>query len=140
MNPIRVPQLPSLAASLVVATSLALPAQATENGVDNIGPGTDGFFVLPLDVNSLPDHMFAFNLYYNHYESKQLDISSLGGKVPEVKITSDAIIPRLDYLSPLRLLGGRVGGYVAQPTCASRWRCSAKRAAAKPRATPPSRR
>ncbi|MDH4869880.1 transporter [Pseudomonas sp. BN515] len=115
MNPIRVPQLPLLAASLAIASSLALSAHATENGVDNIGPGTDGFFVLPLDVNNLPDHMFAFNLYYNHYEAKKLDISSLGGKVPDVKITSDAIIPRLDYLSPLRVFGGRLGGYVAQP-------------------------
>ncbi|MDH4567430.1 hypothetical protein E8E95_12135 [Pseudomonas sp. BN414] len=115
MNPIRVPQLSLLAASLAIASSLALPAHATENGVDNIGPGTDGFFVLPLDVNNLPDHMFAFNLYYNHYEAKKLDISSLGGKVPDVKITSDAIIPRLDYLSPLRVFGGRLGGYVAQP-------------------------
>jgi hypothetical protein len=115
MNPIRVPLLPSLAASLVIASSLALPAHATENGVDNIGPGTDGFFVLPLDVNNLPDHIFAFNLYYNHYEAQELDISSLGGKVPDVKITSDAIVPRLDYLSPLRIFGGRLGGYVAQP-------------------------
>lgn len=115
MNPNRATWLLPPAAALALAIALPLAAQATENGVDNIGPGTDGFFVLPLDVNSLPDHMFAFNLYYNHYESKKLDISSLGGKVPEVKITSDAIIPRLDYLSPLRLLGGRVGGYVAQP-------------------------
>lgn len=114
MNTIRLPRLP-LAASLFIASSLSLPVQATENGVDNIGPGTDGFFVLPLDVNNLPDHMFAFNLYYNHYEAKKLDISSLGGKVPGVKITSDAIIPRLDYLSPLRVFGGRLGGYVAQP-------------------------
>ncbi|WEJ74719.1 transporter [Pseudomonas sp. PSE14] len=114
MNTIRLPRLP-LAASLFIASSLSLPVQATENGVDNIGPGTDGFFVLPLDVNKLPDHMFAFNLYYNHYEAKKLDISSLGGKVPGVKITSDAIIPRLDYLSPLRVFGGRLGGYVAQP-------------------------
>ncbi|MBB4819771.1 hypothetical protein HNP29_003162 [Pseudomonas alcaligenes] len=115
MKPIRVPRLSVLAASLAMATSLSSPAQATENGVDNIGPGTDGFFVLPLDVNNLPDHMFAFNLYYNHYEPKKPDISSLGGKVPDVKITSDALIPRLDYLSPLRVFGGRVGGYVAQP-------------------------
>ncbi|MEE9102649.1 transporter [Pseudomonas nitroreducens] len=114
MNTIRLPRLP-LAASLFIASSLSLPVQATENGVDNIGPGTDGFFVLPLDVNKLPEHMFAFNLYYNHYEAKKLDISSLGGKVQGVKITSDAIIPRLDYLSPLRVFGGRLGGYVAQP-------------------------
>ncbi|MFV3308143.1 transporter [Pseudomonas sp. NY15181] len=114
MNTIRLPRLP-LAVSLSIAASLSLPVQATENGVDNIGPGTDGFFVLPLDVDNLPDNMFAFNLYYNHYEAKNLDISSLGGKVPGVKITSDAIIPRLDYLSPLRVFGGRLGGYVAQP-------------------------
>ncbi|MCY1288964.1 putative MetA-pathway of phenol degradation [compost metagenome] len=114
MNPIRLPGLP-LAVPLAIAACLALPALATENGVDNIGPGTDGFFVLPLDVDNLPDHMFAFNLYYNHYEARKLDISSLGGKVPDVKITSDAIIPRLDYLSPLRLFGGRLGGYVGQP-------------------------
>ncbi|WP_152223606.1 transporter [Pseudomonas sp. SCB32] len=114
MHTIHLPRLP-LAAALLAAASLSLPALATENGVDNIGPGTDGFFVLPLDVNNLPDNMFAFNLYYNHYEATKLDISSLGGKVPGVKITSDAIIPRLDYLSPLRVFGGRLGGYVAQP-------------------------
>ncbi|MBT0627529.1 transporter [Pseudomonas fluorescens] len=94
---------------------LSLPALATEGGVDNIGPGTDGFYILPLDVNNLPDHMFAFNLYYNHYEARTLDISSLGGKVSEVRIKSDAIIPRLDYLSPVRVFGGRLGGYIAQP-------------------------
>lgn len=114
MNTIRLPRSP-LAATLCIASCLSLPALATENGVDNIGPGTDGFFVLPLDVNNLPDNMFAFNLYYNHYEATKLDISSLGGKVPGVKITSDAIIPRLDYLGPLRVFGGRLGGYVAQP-------------------------
>lgn len=32
-----------------------------------------------------------------------------------MKISSDAIIPRLDYLSPLRIFGGRLGGYIAQP-------------------------
>ena len=114
MNTIRLPRQP-LAAALCIAASFSLPALATENGVDNIGPGTDGFFVLPLDVDNLPDNMFAFNLSYNHYEATKLDISSLGGKVPGVKITSDAIIPRLDYLSPLRVFGGRLGGYVAQP-------------------------
>ncbi|AOE83044.1 SphA family protein [Pseudomonas sp. TCU-HL1] len=115
MNPIRRPRLPSPAVCLAIASSIAVPVHATEAGVDNIGPGTDGFFVLPLDVNNLPDHMFAFNLYYNHYEARKLDISSLGGKVQGVNITSDAIIPRLDYLSPLRMFGGRVGGYIAQP-------------------------
>ena len=49
---------------------ISLPALATEGGVDNIGPGTDGFYILPLDVNNLPDHMFAFNLYYNHYQAR----------------------------------------------------------------------
>ncbi|MBC3435890.1 transporter [Pseudomonas sp. BW16M2] len=114
MNPTRLAWLPP-AAAWMLSASLTLPAHATENGVDNIGPGTDGFFVLPLNVDQLPAHMFAFNLYYNHYQARKLDISSLGGKVEQVKITSDAIIPRLDYLSPLRLFGGRVGGYVAQP-------------------------
>jgi len=104
-----------LAVSLAATASIALSAHATEGGVDNIGPGTDGFFMLPLDVDHLPDHMFAFNLYYNHYEARKLDISSLGGKVPDVRIVSDAIIPRLDYLSPLRIGGGRLGAYVAQP-------------------------
>ncbi|MCY1505994.1 putative MetA-pathway of phenol degradation [compost metagenome] len=105
--------------SLRLATCLTLvfsaSAHATENGVDNIGPGTDGFFTLPLDVNNLPDHMFAFNLYYNHYNARKLNISSLGGKVPDAKITSDSITPRLDYLSPLRVFGGRLGGYFAVP-------------------------
>ncbi|MEK1910990.1 MAG: transporter [Pseudomonas chlororaphis] len=115
MNSTRPPLPRRLAASLACLAALPALAPASESGVDNIGPGTDGFFILPLDVNGLPDHMFAFNLYYNHYEARKLNISSLGGKVPDVRIVSDAIIPRLDYLSPLRLFGGRLGGYVAQP-------------------------
>lgn len=115
MNPSRVSSPLRLAISLVLLSSVCLSAQATESGVDNIGPGTDGFFMLPLDVNSLPDNMVAFNLYYNFYKARKLDISSLGGKVPGVEITSEAVIPRLDYLTPLRIAGGRLGFYAAQP-------------------------
>ncbi|MDU9031579.1 transporter [Pseudomonas corrugata] len=113
MNPIRMTF--ALQMTLGLACSCALPVLATENGVDNIGPGTDGFLVLPLEVDSLPDNMVAFNLYYNHYKARTFDISSLGGKVPGVEIESTAVIPRIDYLSPLRFAGGRLGIYVAQP-------------------------
>lgn len=115
MKPIQTLYSLQLVSSIAFASIVSIPVHATEGGVDNIGPGTDGFMMLPLDVNSLPDNMFAFNVYYNHYEAKKLNISSLGGKVPDVKITSDAIIPRLDYLSPIRVLGGRLGAYIAQP-------------------------
>jgi len=113
MKPIR--STFALQLTLGLACSYALSALATENGVDNIGPGTDGFFVLPLEVDSLPDNMFAFNLYYNHYKARKFNISSLGGEVPGVEIESTAVIPRIDYLSPLRVAGGRLGIYVAQP-------------------------
>jgi len=113
MNPIRTRF--TLQLTLGLACANALPALATESGVDNIGTGTDGFYVLPLEVDSLPDHMVAFNLYYNHYKSRKLNISSLGGEVPGVEIESTAVIPRIDYLSPLRVAGGRLGIYVAQP-------------------------
>jgi hypothetical protein len=113
MNPIRTRF--TLQLTLGLACANALPALATESGVDNIGTGTDGFYVLPLEVDSLPDHMVAFNLYYNHYKSRKLNISSLGGEVPGVEIESTAVIPRIDYLSPLRVVGGRLGIYVAQP-------------------------
>ena len=113
MNPIRTRF--ALQMTLGLACASALPAQATETGVDNIGTGTDGFFVLPLDVDNLPDHMFAFNLYYNHYKARKFNISSLGGEVPDVEIESTAVVPRIDYLSPLRVAGGRFGIYVAQP-------------------------
>jgi hypothetical protein len=103
-----------LALTLLGCTA-CLPALATEAGVDNIGPGTDGFFMLPLEVDSLPENMVAFNLYYNHYKSTKLNISSLGGKVPNVDIESTAVIPRIDYLSPVRVFGGRLAGYIAQP-------------------------
>ncbi|MGN5837052.1 hypothetical protein ACNQP9_29325, partial [Pseudomonas aeruginosa] len=62
----------------------------------------------------------AFNVYYNHYDARKLNISSFGGKVSDVKFCSDAIIPRLDYLSPLRIFGGRLGGYSAQPNLRQR--------------------
>ncbi len=113
LNPVFSPL--RLAASVALLASVCATAQATESGVDNIGPGTDGFFMLPLDVNSLPDNMVAFNLYYNYYKARELNISSLGGKVPGVEIKSEAVIPRLDYLSPLRIAGGRLGFYIAQP-------------------------
>lgn len=113
MNPTHPRRPLRLAACVTLAFSCC--THASEGGVDNIGPGTDGFFTLPLDVDNLPDHMFAFNVYYNHYEARKLNISSFGGKVSDVKISSDAIIPRLDYLSPLRIFGGRLGGYIAQP-------------------------
>lgn len=103
-----------LALTLLGCTA-SLPALATEAGVDNIGPGTDGFFMLPMEVDSLPQNMVAFNLYYNHYKSTRLNISSLGGKVPNVEIESTAVIPRIDYLSPVRVFGGRLAGYIAQP-------------------------
>ena len=113
MNPIRTRF--TLQLTLGLACANALPALATESGVDNIGTGTDGFYVLPLEVDSLPDHMVAFNLYYNHYKARKFNISSLGGEVPAVEIESTAVIPRIDYLSPLRVAGGRLGIYVAQP-------------------------
>lgn len=113
MNPIRTRF--NLQLILGLACANALPVLATETGVDNIGTGTDGFYVLPLEVDSLPDHMVAFNLYYNHYKSRKLNISSLGGEVPDVEIESTAVIPRIDYLSPLRVAGGRLGIYVARP-------------------------
>ncbi|NMY70842.1 transporter [Pseudomonas sp. WS 5414] len=115
MHPTRLTRSLPLHLGVALAACASLNALASESGVDNIGPGTDGFYVLPLSPDQLPEHMFAFNLYYNHYQAKKLDISAFGGKVQEVKITSDAIIPRLDYLSPLRVFGGRLGGYVAQP-------------------------
>ncbi|WP_417697452.1 SphA family protein [Pseudomonas sp.] len=111
MNPTRT----TFALQLTLGLACALPALATETGVDNIGTGTDGFFVLPLDVDNLPDHMFAFNLYYNHYKARKFNISSLGGEVPDVEIESTAVVPRIDYLSPLRVAGGRLGIYVGQP-------------------------
>ncbi|MCW1243864.1 transporter [Pseudomonas sp. SAICEU22] len=113
MNPIRTRF--TLQLTLGLACANALPALATESGVDNIGTGTDGFYVLPLEVDSLPDHMVAFNLYYNHYKARKFNISSLGGEVSGVEIESTAVIPRIDYLSPLRVAGGRLGIYVAQP-------------------------
>lgn len=115
MNLIRMNVSLRLAVGLAGVCAIQLPALATEAGVDNIGPGTDGFFMLPLDVNSLPDNMLAFNLYYNHYKATKLNISSLGGKVPNVEIESTAVIPRIDYLSPVRVFGGRLAGYIAQP-------------------------
>lgn len=137
MNPTRVSSPLRLAISLVLLSSVCLSAQATESGVDNIGPGTDGFFMLPLDVNNLADNMVAFNLYYNFYKARKLNISSLGGKVPGVEITSEAVIPRLDYLTPLRLAGGRLGFYAAQPGSSSACRPTAWRMIAKAWATPP---
>lgn len=113
MNPTRTTF--ALQLTLGLACGGALPALATESGVDNIGPGTDGFFVLPLEVDSLPDHMVAFNLYYNHYKARKFNISSLGGELPDVEIESTAVVPRIDYLSPLRVAGGRAGIYIAQP-------------------------
>ena len=83
MNPIRTRFTLQLTLSLACAN--ALPALATESGVDNIGTGTDGFYVLPLEVDSLPDHMVAFNLYYNHYKARKFNISSLGGEVPHLR-------------------------------------------------------
>jgi hypothetical protein len=64
-----------LALTLLGCTA-SLSALATEAGVDNIGPGTDGFFMLPLEVDSLPENMVAFNLYYNHYKTTKLNIST----------------------------------------------------------------
>lgn len=61
MHPTRTHLSRRLAASLACLAALPALAPATESGVDNIGAGTDGFFILPLDVNALPDHMFAFN-------------------------------------------------------------------------------
>ncbi|MCP1419395.1 hypothetical protein J3D47_003638 [Pseudomonas laurylsulfativorans] len=113
MTPIRT-TLPLMVISLAGVCALQ-PALATEAGVDNIGPGTDGYFMLPLSPDSLPDNLVAFNLYYNHYKATKLNISSLGGKVPHVEIESTAVIPRLDYLSPVRVFGGRLAGYIAQP-------------------------
>ncbi|SEM52648.1 Uncharacterized conserved protein [Pseudomonas sp. ok272] len=115
MNPTRAFSPLRLATSVALLSCVGLSAHATESGVDNIGPGTDGFFILPLDSDNLPDNMVAFNLYYNYYKATKLDISSLGGKVPGVEIKSEAVIPRLDYLSPLRVAGGRLGFYIAQP-------------------------
>jgi hypothetical protein len=114
MNPNRA-TFPLRLALTMLGCAASLPALATEAGVDNIGTGTDGFFMLPLEVDSLPENMVAFNLYYNHYKSRKLNISSLGGKVPNVEIESTAVIPRLDYLSPVRVFGGRLAGYIAQP-------------------------
>ncbi|AJO79350.1 transporter [Pseudomonas sp. MRSN 12121] len=83
MNSTRTRTSRRLAAGLACLAALPALAPASESGVDNIGPGTDGFYILPLDVNGLPDHMFAFNLYYNHYEARKLNISSLGGYVAQ---------------------------------------------------------
>ena len=113
MSPNRAPSFLPLAL-FMAGCALTLPALATEAGVDNIGTGTDGFFMLPLEVDSLPENMVAFNLYYNHYKARKLNISSFGGKVPNVEIESTAVIPRLDYLSPVRVLGGRLAGYIAE--------------------------
>lgn len=86
----------------------------SEGGVDNIGLGIDGFFILLLDVDNFFDYMFVFNVYYNYYEVRKLNISFFGGKVFDVKISLDVIIFCLDYLSLLWIFGGCLGGYIVQ--------------------------
>lgn len=98
----KLPLLSILLLSLSASTSFA-----SENGGDNIGAGSDGFFVAPLDVDNLPANLFAFSLYTNRYTSTDF------GALPGFDANVTAIVPRIDYLSPVKVLGGRLGSHQA---------------------------
>ncbi|WP_410209529.1 transporter [Aquirhabdus sp.] len=105
-----------LALAGAVAVCFNHSALATETGVDNVGAGSDGMFVAPLDLASLPSNLFVFDLYYNHYSATKFKSAILGGDIPDFKVNSNSIIPRVDYLSGITLPGGgRLGGYLAVP-------------------------
>lgn len=95
--------------SILLLSLSASPSFASENGGDNIGAGSDGFFVAPLDVDNLPANLFAFSLYSNRYTSTDF------GTLPGFDANVTAIVPRIDYLSPVKVLGGRLGVYVNLP-------------------------
>lgn len=98
-----------LTLTALAAALAAAPALASESGSDNIGPGADGFFVAPLDVDSLPAHLFAFSVYTNRYTADEF------GALPGFDAKVTALVPRIDYLSPVKVLGGRLGVYVNLP-------------------------
>ena len=139
MNPIPPPHRPlRLAACVTLAVSCC--THASEGGVDNIGPGTDGFLHPATGRRQPPRPHVRLQRLLQPLRSQEAEHQLLRRQGVRREDQLDAIIPRLDYLSPLRIFGGRLGGYIAQPYLRQRVAAFGLSDERKAWATPPSRR
>ncbi|CAN7287654.1 transporter [Trinickia sp. LjRoot230] len=81
-------------------------AFATEGGGDTIGAGAEGFL-----AGALPPPGFYGVLYYNYYHASRFNDSHGSSAVPGFDLNANVVIPRLLYMSNVKVFGGRLGGY-----------------------------
>lgn len=90
---------------LTAATLLGFAsAHASENGGDNIGQGSEGFF-----AGALPPPGWYGVLYGNHYHATEFKDGSGRSSIPGFDLKADVLAGRLFYMSDVEIAGGRLG-------------------------------
>lgn len=92
-------------AGLVLSSLWAVAlVSATENGADNIGKGSEGFY-----AGATPPQGLYGVIYTNYYSADRYSDGKGRSSIADFHLTVDAIAARLFYQSSLDLAGGRVG-------------------------------
>lgn len=82
----------------------AQAASATENGGDNIGKGSEGFY-----AGGIPPQGLYGVIYTNYYTADRYKDDKGRSAIPDFHLSVEAVAARLFYQSNLELAGGRVG-------------------------------
>jgi hypothetical protein len=94
----------AVATFLLSGVSGTQVVSATENGGDNIGKGSEGFY-----AGAIPPQGLYGVIYTNYYTADRYNDGKGRSVIPDFHLTVDAVAARLFYQSNLELAGGRVG-------------------------------
>nr|WP_063571708.1 transporter [Luteibacter rhizovicinus] len=109
----------AVAAGLLVA---AQSANATENGGDNIGQGSEGFF-----AGALPPPGWYGVTYGNRYRATRFNDGNGHSSIPSFDLKADVLAGRLFYMTDLQVAGGRLGFFAIGSFASPRSETSAGR-------------
>ncbi len=101
-------RLKTLAAVAIALAATVAPntSNATENGGDNIGQGSEGFF-----AGMLPSPGWYGVLYTDYYHASRFKDSHGNASIPGFNFSAEVIAARLFYMSDLQVAGGRIGAF-----------------------------